>query len=144
MQKEQSIVTGDPYAQNSSRLYGAMGYIDCYGEDSGFDVQVDGGTHLLATLWNVGYNKGESAFPYLLKKGTFNDPYASLNNNQNITYNGITYKNYIWVNDCGTYALYCYTPWTSTFSDGFDSGNYLFLTCMHVYWPGNYNGANWD
>jgi len=144
MQKEQSIVTGAPYAQNSSRLYGAMGYLDCYGEDSGFDVQVDGGTHFLAVLWNAGYNKGESAFPYLLKKGTFYNPYASLNNNQNITYDGITYKNYIWVKDCGTYALYCYTPWTSTFSGGYDSGNYLFLTCMRVYWPGSYNGANWD
>lgn len=143
MQKEQSLVTGS-FSNNSSHFYGAMGYGDCYGTDSGFDTQVDRGTHLFLTLWNAGYSKGQSAFPYLMKKGTFYDQYASLNNDQNITYSGVTYKNYIWVKDCGTYALYSYTPWTSTFSGGFDSGNYLFLTCMRTYWPGNYNGVDWN
>jgi hypothetical protein len=150
LQKEQSLVTGS-YAYNSSNFYGAMGYGNCYGTDSGFDTQVDKGTHCFYTLWNAGYSKGQSAYPFLLKRGTFYDVNASLNNNQVITYNGVTYQNYIWVKDCGTYALYCYTPWTSTFSGGFDSGNYLFLTCMRTYWPGsgtngtstNYNGANW-
>jgi hypothetical protein len=152
LQKEQGLISvihpGDPnYPYSARAFYFAMGYGATDGGDinsyTGFDTQVDGGTHLFLTLWNEGYYKGVNGFPFKM---------TGINYGLIKTFNGVTYTNYIYIKDCGTYALYRYTPHTFdvklTPAPYFDSGNYLLLTCMKVFWPGNsssnYQGANWN
>ena len=95
--------------------YGATDSGDINSE-TGFDKQVDGGTHLFLKLWNEAYNKGQSGFP--------------------LSYTDSTNIN-LRIDNCGTYALYQYTPWVSS--------NLLFLQVMKMFWPGSQqNSINWN
>ena len=120
IQKEQGLITattGDPMSRS---FYFCMGYGatdggDIY-SDTGFDTQVTGGTSLLANLWYQSYNLGQSGFPL-----------------QFLDKDGISLR----IDNCGTYALYQYTPWVSS--------NLSFLQVMHGFWPGSdQNNINWN
>jgi hypothetical protein len=140
IQKESSLITVDPGSYSSSAYIWAMGqgYTDngIYYSQSGFENQITIGANTFSNLWYEGYVKGSSAFPYLM---------TGINFGNTANYNGQTFKNYVWVKNCGTYALYRYTPHTFNtrssdyLSGDFDSGNHLFDTCMRVYW-----NNNWD
>lgn len=119
LQREQSLIKKTDIQVKSSNLWYAMGY---YVTDSGtnnnysgFDTQVDKGTRLYLSLWNEGHEKGEKGFPLIFKASDGD----------------------VQINNCGTYALYRYTPWKSS--------NKLFLQVMKSLFPGNgVNGIDWN
>lgn len=119
LQREQSLIKKTDIEVKSSSLWYAMGY---YVTDSGtnnnysgFDTQVEKGARLYLLLWNEAFKKGESAFPYTFKASDRD----------------------VQVNNCGTYALYKYTPWKSS--------NKLFLQVMKSLFPGEgVNGIDWN
>lgn len=120
LQREQGLISKTSGSLNTRAFYFCMGYGATDGGDinscTGFDKQIDGGAKLYNDLWYEGYIKGQSGFPL-----TFSASDGSVQ-----------------VNNCGTYALYKYTPWKSS--------NKLFLQIMKGYWPSSsgVNGINWD
>ncbi|EGW36053.1 hypothetical protein [Desulfosporosinus sp. OT] len=137
LQKESSLVSASPgsVSYSSRRFYYAMGYGATDGGDingtSGFDVQIDKGTRLLRDLW-MQSPTGYWNYPSLI---------TGINYNKTVTSNGVTYKNYIWVKDYGTWALYKYTPHALDVNllPTIGGGNYLFYSIFKGYW-----GTNWD
>ncbi|MCR4777431.1 MAG: hypothetical protein K5858_01165 [Lachnospiraceae bacterium] len=118
LQREQSLITKGA-AFNSRSMYYCMGYgatdSGDYNNCAGFDVQIDGGTKLYSDFWMEAYNMGRTKFPYSF----------SAKDGQ------------IYLENCGAYALYTYTPWKKS--------NKLFIDVMRSFWPGNgVNGINWD
>ena len=95
--------------------YGATDSGDMNGY-TGFDTQVDQGTDRYAELWYEAYLLGQNGLPveFAASDGTLQ------------------------INNCGTYALFRYTPWQSS--------NLLFLRIMKGYWPDSsgINGINWE
>jgi hypothetical protein len=95
---------------------------------SGFDTQVNGGTGMLYDEW-------------------FSAPYdmpavmTGINYDRTTTYNGVTYKDYIWIDDWGTWSLYVYTPHTIDVNllPTIGGGNYLWKSVFQGWW-----GSNWD
>lgn len=135
LQKEQSLVSAKPGSEpySSRRFYYAMGYGATDGGDlkgtSGFDIQIDKGTKLFKDLW---YQSPGGSYPVL---------FENINYGSTKTSNGVTYKNYIWVKNYGTWALYKYTPHTLDIKQlpNIKGGNYLFQSLFKSYW-----GADWD
>lgn len=120
LQREQGLITKTSADISTRAFYFCMGYgatdsgdINSY---TGFDIQIDRGTKRYAELWSEAYNKGQSAFPLA---------FAASDGN-------------VYINNCGTYALYRYTPWQSS--------NLLFLKILKGYWPDSngVNGINWE
>lgn len=120
LQREQGLITKTSGDVSTRSFYFCMGYgatdsgdINSY---TGFDIQIDRGTKRYAELWSEAYNMGQSAFPlaFAASDGT------------------------VYINNCGTYALYRYTPWQSS--------NLLFLKILKGYWPDSsgVNGINWE
>jgi hypothetical protein len=151
MQKESSLLGKTPGSIpfNDSSLIWAMGCgktdTATYYSISGFDTQINTGASWLSNNWYEAYNLGQSAFPCL--RTGINYGYNTSYNNP--SHGAETYKNYIWVKNCGTYALYKYTPHTfdvkiNNFylgqgSPSYDSANYVFKSLMIQYW-----NDNWD
>jgi hypothetical protein len=120
LQREQGLITKTSGSVDTRAFYFCMGYGATDGGDinscTGFDKQIDGGTKLYVDLWYEGYQKGQNGFPL-----TFSASDGDVS-----------------VNNCGTYALYRYTPWMAS--------NKLFLQIMKGYWPSSsgVNGINWE
>ncbi|ELK39256.1 hypothetical protein ABE442_22665 [Brevibacillus agri] len=135
LQKEQSLVSAAPgsVSYSSRRFYYAMGYGATDGGDlngtSGFDIQIDKGTKLFKDLW---YNSPTETYPIL---------FNNINYGKTVTSNGVTYKNYIWVKNYGTWALYKYTPHALdiNYLPTITGGNYSFQSIFKSYW-----GTDWD
>lgn len=120
LQREQGLISKSTVDESSRSMYFCMGYGATDGGDynnlSGFDNQIVNGTELYADLWYEGYQKGQNGFPL-----TFSASDGSVQ-----------------INNCGTYALFRYTPWKES--------NKLFLDIMDGYWPqsSGVNGINWN
>ncbi|MFB0844182.1 RHS repeat domain-containing protein [Paenibacillus oleatilyticus] len=134
LQKEASLVSAKPgdVSFSARRFYYAMGYGATDGGDlsgtSGFDVQINKGTELLKNLWF----QSPSSYPNL---------FSNINYGRTVTSNGVTYKNYIWVKNYGTWALFKYTPHALDVSllPEISGGNYLFDKIFKGYWSTNWN-----
>lgn len=134
LQKESSLVSAAPgsVSYSSRRFYYAMGYGATDGGDingtSGFDIQIDRGTKLLKDLW---------------WQAPVNQPsrFDGINYNKTVTSNGVTYKNYIWTKNWGTWALFKYTPHALDINllPTIGGGNYLFYQIFKGYW-----GTDWS
>ncbi|MFD2088589.1 hypothetical protein [Brevibacillus brevis] len=133
LQKESSLVSAAPgtVSYSSRRFYYAMGYGATDSGDingtSGFDVQIDKGTKLFKDLWA----QAPVTQPAL---------FSGINYNKTVTSNGVTYKNYIWTKNWGTWALYKYTPHSLDINllPTIGGGNYLFYQIFKGYW-----GTDW-
>ena len=120
LQREQGLISKTSGDFSARAFYFCMGYGATDSGDingyTGFDTQVDQGTHRYMELWNEGYELGRNGFPvsFAASDGT------------------------IQINNCGTYALFRYTPWQSS--------NRLFLDILDGYWPDSngVNGINWE
>ncbi|MFF2154870.1 hypothetical protein ACFVVQ_06110 [Paenibacillus chitinolyticus] len=135
LQKESSLISAQPDSVSSSsrRFYYALGYGATDGGDllgtSGFDVQIEKGTQLFKDLW---FEAPSTNYPVLVKE---------INYNKTVTSNGVIYKNYIWVKNYGTWAMYKYTPHAidSKLLPTVGGGNYLFYQVFKGYW-----GTDWN
>jgi hypothetical protein len=120
LQREQGLISKTTVDESSRSMYFCMGYGATDGGDynnlSGFDNQIVNGTELYADLWYEGFQKGQNGFP--------------------LTFSALDGS--VQINNCGTYALFKYTPWKSS--------NKLFLDIMDGYWPqsSGVNGINWN
>lgn len=127
LQKESSIVTDSSVSESSRRLYYAMGYGATDGGDlagtSGFDIQIDKGSELLFDL----YADAPDAMPARMDNINYGDT---------VTSGGVTYKNYIWIDNYGTWALFRYTPHALDIEllPSIGGGNYLFHDVFDGWW----------
>lgn len=135
LQKEASLVTippGGGVGYSDRRFFYAMGYGATDGGDiqgtSGFDKQINLGTKLLHDLWY------EAPISMPVR-------FDGINYGRIVQSNGVTYQNYIWVEDWGTWALYKYTPHALDVEllPKIGGGNYLFQAIFTGWW-----GSNWD
>lgn len=134
LHKEASLVTAAPDSVpfNDRSFYYAMGYGATDDGDlagtSDFDIQINKGAELLWQGWNSSPLSMPAKFP-------------SINFGQTVTSGGVTYQNYIWVDNWGTWSLYNYTPHALDISmlPTIGGGNYLFQAVFSMFW-----GSNWD
>lgn len=95
--------------------YGATDAGDILLTETGFDNQIDNAARLLLNNWNIAYQKGRENMPY----------YFEANDGG------------IYLDNCGTYALYVYTPWKS--------GNLLLAQVFQMMFPGSgQNNVDWS
>ncbi|WP_098742122.1 RHS repeat domain-containing protein [Paenibacillus sp. EZ-K15] len=135
LQKESSLISATPGSvdYSSRRFYYAMGYgATDSGDDrskGGFNYQISGGTQ---TLKNRYTQSPSSGYPIKLPDGTV----TSINFGKSVTSGGVTYKNYVWVDNRATYSLYRYTPHTidTSLLPSIGGGNYLFVKIATGWW----------
>ncbi|MDH6674113.1 YD repeat-containing protein [Paenibacillus sp. LBL] len=135
LQKESSLISAKPGSvdYSSRRFYYAMGYgATDSGDDrskGGFNYQISGGTQ---TLKNRYTQSPSSGYPIKLPDGTV----TSINFGKSVTSGGVTYKNYVWVDNRATYSLYRYTPHTidTSLLPTIGGGNYLFVKIATGWW----------
>lgn len=133
LQKEKSLISTTSASPMNSSLVWAMG-AGCYGYDpktwdysmSGFDNQILYGTKAYKTNFD---DLSSTTYPYKV----------NINDGRTITYNGVTYKNYIYVENKATHVLYKYTPYTIDpalydNNKAIGGGNYLFYQVFKGYW----------
>lgn len=119
LQGESSLVYKTSAAVNTRSFAFCMGYNATDGGDicsgTGFDEQISNAARILLSHWNEAYDMGQSSLPYY---------FSNLDTD-------------IYVNNCGTYALYKYTPWVSS--------NLLMAKVFKMMFPGTQqNGVNWN
>jgi YD repeat-containing protein len=138
LQKESTLVSATPGSvdYSSRRFYYAMGYgATDSGDDktkAGFNLQISGGAQ---TLKNRYTQSPSSGYPIKLPDGVV----TSINGGLTKTSGGVTYKNYVWVNNRASYSLYRYTPHTIDVSllPTLGGGNYLFVKIASGWWGTN-------
>lgn len=119
LQGESSLVYTQTAEVNTRTFAYCMGYNATDSGDiltgTGFDQQVENAARMFLHHWNTAYEMGESSLPYYF-------------NNLDTD---------IYVNNCGTYALFQYTPWVSS--------NLLLAKVFKMMFPGNgQNGVDWN
>ncbi len=133
LQKEKSLISTQSLSPSSDSLLWAMG-VGAYGLNKqdwdyyycGFTSQINYGTQTFR-------NRFDQCSSYSYPRT------VSVNDGMTITANGITYKNYIQVENKATNVLYIYTPFTFDVylwnRDGvIGGGNYLIYSIFKGYW----------
>lgn len=133
LQKENSLISKSSVSSSSDSILWAMG-VGCYdgGKQNwnyyycGIDRQIQYGTKTFRDRFD-----GLSSYSYPRKK--------TINYGRTVTANGVTYKNYIWVDNKATDVLYIYTPhaidlWLWDNQRVIGGGNYLVNAIFKGYW----------